>query len=473
MFSSATLPILSFTMKPLQEVILLRSEPNSPIGVRPQISLRPTPSSMDYGHNNPLNPVLICSGTVISTTSIHYHKPTSIRTIPTSHHKRLVLLVSLPHILHTLSIDADEIAYASHDYSLSMSSSMGFDLNEQPQGLEYRQSQSFGQSNINDHPNINDHLSSLSRHSSYSSFTSLSNDGFASNSNEGLFAASSMGSQLLPPTQQMTITNVSSRPILPPIQVNAFSTPGKIGRPRSTSRITPYSCNRHHRSSSISTVASIDSNAPTSAHTSDYASFRPSNLASPQRGLAQGMGKMSLHHRRTSSKNSNYPTVKKQTSRSILSRAGRSASMSVLRASNSAPFDFSGIGHDKASTTEDQVQASLFDKAEKVSLILSTTQQDKARTAWVRCWLQKAYTSTPSFTVPRQGLYHSYCLSSEVYGLKPINAASFGKAVRAAYPGIRTRRLGHRGSSKYHYVSLRPALSIEAQRLNEYPESNG
>lgn len=77
------------------------------------------------------------------------------------------------------------------------------------------------------------------------------------------------------------------------------------------------------------------------------------------------------------------------------------------------------------------------------------------------------------FTVPRQGLYHSYTMSCKDFGLRPINSASFGKVVRSTFLGIRTRRLGVRGNSKYHYVSLRPAISTEAQRLNAYGDSSG
>jgi len=364
----------------------------------------------------------------------------------------------------------------NQDYHLPISTSLGFEMNNplSQNNITDYQSGLFGSQNQFDG---NDQLShALSRQTSYSSFASLSNDGFTSNSNEGIYDMSTnmdYASQLLPPFQHTATPSRTSRPVLPPIQVNAFSTPGKMGRPRSTSRITPYNNNRHHRSTSISTVASFDSIAPMSACT--FSSFQTPSLASPQRGLSQGMGKMSLHHRRTSSKNSNYSTVKKLPSRSVLSRPNRSASMSVLRAYDSAPYDFStsSMGPGRGPATEDQVQASLHDKANNVNRIASTTQQDKARTAWVRYWLQKAYTITPNYSVSRQGLYHSYCLASEDYELQHINAASFGKAVRAAFPGIKTRRLGHRGNSKYHYVSLRPALAIEAERLNEYPESNG
>lgn len=49
-----------------------------------------------------------------------------------------------------------------------------------------------------------------------------------------------------------------------------------------------------------------------------------------------------------------------------------------------------------------------------------------------------------------------------------LNPASFGKLVRVLFPGLKTRRLGVRGESKYHYVNFslkedQPELA-EAQR---------
>ena len=104
--------------------------------------------------------------------------------------------------------------------------------------------------------------------------------------------------------------------------------------------------------------------------------------------------------------------------------------------------------------------------------------------------LRLSYTQDVNSTVPRQGLYHSYTTSCAEYGVKPINSASFGKAVRNAFAGIKTRRLGVRGNSyvlnplrdsnadllsrrKYHYVSLRPAIRVEAERLNHFGDSSG
>ncbi|VDM81978.1 unnamed protein product, partial [Strongylus vulgaris] len=39
--------------------------------------------------------------------------------------------------------------------------------------------------------------------------------------------------------------------------------------------------------------------------------------------------------------------------------------------------------------------------------------------------------------------------------LDAVNAASFGKLIRSVFNGLRTRRLGTRGNSKYHYYGIR------------------
>ncbi len=65
--------------------------------------------------------------------------------------------------------------------------------------------------------------------------------------------------------------------------------------------------------------------------------------------------------------------------------------------------------------------------------------------------LQLSYTRAEDSAVPRQGLYLSFVLSCEEYGIESMSSACFGRAVRAAYPGIKTRRLGPR---HYRCVSL-------------------
>lgn len=106
---------------------------------------------------------------------------------------------------------------------------------------------------------------------------------------------------------------------------------------------------------------------------------------------------------------------------------------------------------------------------------VTTSASDRARQAFVQAWLNSSYISYTDGNVSRQGLYGSYLRICQQYEIKPINSASFGKAVRQCFPNIKTRRLGVRGNSKYHYCGIRPATAKEAEILmnlsrNEQPE---
>lgn len=58
--------------------------------------------------------------------------------------------------------------------------------------------------------------------------------------------------------------------------------------------------------------------------------------------------------------------------------------------------------------------------------------------------------------------------------LDAVNAASFGKLIRSVFTGLRTRRLGTRGNSKYHYYGIRikPGSGLLSAGLDEKPSSN-
>lgn len=58
--------------------------------------------------------------------------------------------------------------------------------------------------------------------------------------------------------------------------------------------------------------------------------------------------------------------------------------------------------------------------------------------------------------------------------LDAVNAASFGKLIRSVFTGLRTRRLGTRGNSKYHYYGIRikPGSSLLSTTVDEKPSSN-
>ncbi|KAK7930210.1 hypothetical protein WMY93_006605 [Mugilogobius chulae] len=70
-------------------------------------------------------------------------------------------------------------------------------------------------------------------------------------------------------------------------------------------------------------------------------------------------------------------------------------------------------------------------------------------------WLIDNYEGAEGVSLPRCTLYYHYLLHCQEQKLEPVNAASFGKLIRSVFLGLRTRRLGTRGNSKYHYYGLR------------------
>ncbi|XP_042899595.1 DNA-binding protein RFX2 isoform X2 [Parasteatoda tepidariorum] len=70
-------------------------------------------------------------------------------------------------------------------------------------------------------------------------------------------------------------------------------------------------------------------------------------------------------------------------------------------------------------------------------------------------WLIDNYETAEGVSLPRSTLYNHYIKHCTEHKLDPVNAASFGKLIRSVFLGLRTRRLGTRGNSKYHYYGIR------------------
>ncbi|ESO01065.1 hypothetical protein HELRODRAFT_82191, partial [Helobdella robusta] len=70
-------------------------------------------------------------------------------------------------------------------------------------------------------------------------------------------------------------------------------------------------------------------------------------------------------------------------------------------------------------------------------------------------WLLENYEATEGVSLPRSSLYNHYLRHCDQMKLEPMNQASFGKLIRSVFPQIRTRRLGTRGNSKYHYYGIK------------------
>ncbi|XP_013099550.1 DNA-binding protein RFX2 [Stomoxys calcitrans] len=70
-------------------------------------------------------------------------------------------------------------------------------------------------------------------------------------------------------------------------------------------------------------------------------------------------------------------------------------------------------------------------------------------------WLSQNYETADGVSLPRSTLYSHYMQHCNECNIEPVNAASFGKLIRSVFAGLRTRRLGTRGNSKYHYYGIR------------------
>ncbi|XP_036410486.1 DNA-binding protein RFX2-like [Megalops cyprinoides] len=82
-------------------------------------------------------------------------------------------------------------------------------------------------------------------------------------------------------------------------------------------------------------------------------------------------------------------------------------------------------------------------------------------------WLLDNYETAEGVSLPRSSLYYHYLRHCQEQKLDPVNAASFGKLIRSVFMGLRTRRLGTRGNSKYHYYGIRLKPDSPLNRLQE------
>ncbi|XP_065331905.1 DNA-binding protein RFX2 isoform X8 [Cloeon dipterum] len=87
-------------------------------------------------------------------------------------------------------------------------------------------------------------------------------------------------------------------------------------------------------------------------------------------------------------------------------------------------------------------------------------------------WLVDNYETADGVSLPRSNLYHHYLRHCTDNKLDPVNAASFGKLIRSVFIGLRTRRLGTRGNSKYHYYGIRVKPTSSLAQSSEQEEAS-
>jgi regulatory factor X 1/2/3 len=74
-------------------------------------------------------------------------------------------------------------------------------------------------------------------------------------------------------------------------------------------------------------------------------------------------------------------------------------------------------------------------------------------------WLVENFEPGEGCSLRRSSLYSYYLQHCSQQKLESVNPASFGKLIRSVFLGLKTRRLGTRGNSKYHYYGIRIKLN--------------
>lgn len=107
---------------------------------------------------------------------------------------------------------------------------------------------------------------------------------------------------------------------------------------------------------------------------------------------------------------------------------------------------------------------SLQDVAEELHGNERGPNSERTRQVFAMLWINQVCTRGKG-SVPRGRVYANYASRCATERITVLNPASFGKLVRVLFPGLKTRRLGVRGESKYHYVNF--------TLLEDQPEAAG
>ncbi|XP_058062080.1 uncharacterized protein LOC131212292 [Anopheles bellator] len=88
---------------------------------------------------------------------------------------------------------------------------------------------------------------------------------------------------------------------------------------------------------------------------------------------------------------------------------------------------------------------------------------------WVRSHLEH----DPNVSIPKQEVYDDYVGYCARINIKPLSTADFGKVMKQVFPGIRPRRLGTRGHSRYCYAAMRKATKLPIPKLPDITDAGG
>ena len=102
---------------------------------------------------------------------------------------------------------------------------------------------------------------------------------------------------------------------------------------------------------------------------------------------------------------------------------------------------------------------------------LISNKQRRSNNHAVFVWLEDNYELKDDECLARSVMYNhylDYCKRSSIF---PVSPASFGKIIKQKFPELKTRRLGTRGQSKYHYYGV--AIKPESLYYRSSEHKNG
>jgi hypothetical protein len=85
-------------------------------------------------------------------------------------------------------------------------------------------------------------------------------------------------------------------------------------------------------------------------------------------------------------------------------------------------------------------------------------------------WLHEHFEPADGMSLGRERLYAHYKDHCALRRFEPVNQASFGKLIRSIFPNLKTRRLGTRGNSKYHYDGIRVKVAVQPNQARRKKE---
>ncbi|XP_022340249.2 regulatory factor X 4-like [Crassostrea virginica] len=111
-----------------------------------------------------------------------------------------------------------------------------------------------------------------------------------------------------------------------------------------------------------------------------------------------------------------------------------------------------GVGlllNEETSTSEEEEE-----EEDKKEVLTASPVLGGAHGLVVSKWLQRHFEVQSQTSLSRGELFKAYIIHCERNNITHCNPATFGKILRSVFPGVKTRRIGTRGNSRYHYQGI-------------------